>query len=517
MLARHAFLAFALVGCAMPAGAEPATTAVGRRVDALIARADAIKAKDRPAAYQLGVEAVALAEANQDRDLGAYFRAMDKITTYHDDSDLNLTWTLFTKFVAVATRYKGPDAYETLSATAGVNIMALFLGKPGATLDAIAVPLARAAPLAPTEKDRADMAGLATLLGGFYDDAGQHAKAVATVAIAARLYATPPATPNTSYYNGLTTLAKVYSGWREWDASLAAADRVIAAKIASGDVDEINAGPAYVFRGTALLNLGRYREAEAAYRDALAYADARKADSFRASVLNTLGNFYAAIGRDDLAIPLIERAAELGKGFPPGSASRAAALLDLYNIAMRRSDYRGALGFAQAIDADIATRTFKNSAQHAGGLIAIANAAMPTGDLVGAKAALDRAETMLKTAGKPGDARDAELTLARGRLAVRNGDTAGGAKLLAAARSRYAALRNVDPVTLASTDASLATALASMGDRTQAWTVARRGADGLAALALARSIASNATARLSAQDTTVLDTALDAAWGNRGR
>ena len=496
--------------------ATPAVAEVDRRVAPQVARlmaeADASKArKDDPGALAAAKAALAAAEARKG-DERSQFEALDHLTGFWPSGDLEGSFTLFDRLAPLAARVEGADAYRAHAALSGRNLLAFFLGKPGASLDAITAPLERAIATARTDKERMDTGAVGLMLGQFYINAGQRPKAQAVIDRAAALFETTPATPIATFPGGLTTLAQIYAIWGDWSRSLSYADRAI---VAHDEVDRrrtVNAAAPLIHRGNALNAMQWFEDAEVAYRTAVALTDTAPDPFIKASVLSAIGRFYVSTGRDALAVPLLTRAADLATSFPPGAGSRMAALTDLYGIAMRRTDFAEALRLMQLAQDDVEKRTFRNSLSHGVVLLALASAALPLGKLDDARKAIEAAAPMVEKGDRPGGQRQADLRIVRGRLALREGRIDAGVAELQAGIAMFSALPNTDPNAAAAAEATLADALLQQAAPGAAWASGRRGAQRITDAIIRRSISAGAGSVLSDQEMNVLDTALKAAW-----
>lgn len=497
--------------------AHPVEAQVARPVAAAMAEADALKAKgDDKGALERAKAALAMAETGASER--SVYEALDHLTGFWPSGDLQGQFALFDRLAPMAARVEGEGSYRALAALAGRNVLAFFLGKPGASLDAVATPLAKAAPLAPGDKERMDTAALGIVLAQFYTNAGQRPKAVEILGVATKLFETAPTTPLATYPGGLTTLAQIHAGWGDWDASLRYADRAIVAHDAYDRRRTVNAAAPLIHRGNALRAMQRFAEAETAFRDALALADAVPDPIIKVSALQALGTFYAATGRDALAVPLITRAADLAEPFPPGAGSRVAALNDLHGIAIRNGDFPEALRLMRLARVDVAQRNFKGSLNHAAVLIALANAATATGALDEARGALAEAASMVEKSERAGGQRRADLLLARGRLALREGRLAEGNTLMSDGLALTLGQQAPDQTIVYSANIGIARARLGAGAIAEAWLRGRSGADVLTRMIVRRSTAAGA-GQLADQEARAFDTAIDVAWalGRRSR
>jgi tetratricopeptide (TPR) repeat protein len=497
--------------------AYPAAAQVARPVAAAMAEADALKASgDDKGALERAKAALVIAEAERPANRRSVYEALDHLTGFWPAGDLEGQFALFDRLAPMGATIEGADSYRPLALLAGRNVLAFFLGKPGASLDAVAVPLARSAPLARGDKERMDTAALGIMLAQFYTNAGQRAKAVDILAVASKLFETAPAKPLSTYPGGLTTLAQIHAGWGDWDTSLRYADRAIVAHDAFDTRRTVNAAAPLIHRGNALRTMQRFPEAEVALRQALALADAVPDPFIKVSALQALGTFYAATGRDALAVPLITRAADLAVGFPPGAGSRVAALNDLHGLAIRRGDFAEALRLMRQARADVEKRNFRGSLNHAAVLMALANAATATGALDEARSALAEAAPMVEKSERAGGQRRAELAMARGRLALREGRLGEGDALMGGGLALTLGQQAPDQTLVYSANIALAQAQLGAGNRAAAWARGRSGADVLTRLIVRRSGAAGASTQIVGQEARAFDTAIDVAWALGG-
>ncbi|WP_326523503.1 tetratricopeptide repeat protein [Sphingomonas sp.] len=506
---RSAALAVALFA-AVPSHAAQRTP---DRVAALIAEAAALKAGgDAPGGLAKARVAVALAEKDPGRDDATLFAALEALTEHIPDVDFEQQFATYDRLGPVAARAKGPGSYPALSAMAGRNAIGFVLRKPGATLEAFADALTRATAVASTEREQAQMTGLAMVLAQFYDATGQHPKAVAIVDTVGRFYDTPPKVPNNSYAPGLMSLALRYSDWQMWDKAMDAADRAIAASVAFHGRRVVEITSALKVRGQALAMAGRDAEAEAAYREAVALADTAPDLGVTSSALFNLSRWYTSIGRDALAVPLLQRVVDmLENAGPVQSNTRMIALLDLYNIASRAGDRPEALRYARLARADADRRGFGASGNYVAILIAVANASSLAGAFDDAAEAVAAADALLPKVAAADSPRRADIRYARAVLERERGDPAAAAASIRSAIEIWEAASAADKRQIAVARAALARLLYASGDKAAAWRIGREGARSMSAVVVDRA-ARSGSQLLDPESARVFDGAVDLAW-----
>lgn len=513
---RHVAIGFAAT--MLVVAPAPAAERTDARIAALRAEAAALKAGgDAATALERARAGLALAEKDPGPGDANLYEALDALSDYLPDSDLEQQFQLYARLAPLAARVKGADSYPALSTLAGRNVLAVILGKPGASIPAFADVLVKAMAVAGTEKEQAQVTGLAMILAQLYDATGQHPKAVEVVASAGRFYESPPAVPNSSYAPGLMSLALRYSDWQQWDKAIDAADRAIAASVAFHKRRVVEIASAQKVRGNAFIALGRYTEAEAAFRDAVVLADKEPDLGVTTSALFNLARLYMSTGRDSLARPLLLRIEDMlrDKG-PKQSNTRMIALLDLHNIATRAGDNAGALAFAKAARADADTRGFAGSPVYLGILLAVANASTRLRDFDTATAAVEAAEALLPKAVSPGSPRYADVTYARASIAIAQRDLKQAVALMRSSIELWEKSSGAEAKQIASARSALARALYQTGDASGAWSVGRRSAAQMSAVVIDRAGRGGADL-LDDESSRVFDSAVELAWATRTR
>ena len=506
--------AAALMLCLLSAPVH-AVERTDRRIASIVAEAEALKAKgDAKGGLARVRDAMALAEEDPGPRSENLFKALDALSEHLPSADFELQFAVFDRLSAVASTARGADSYPALAALAGRNVLAFVLRKPGAGLPAFAEALGRATPLATSERDKGQMTGLAMILAQLYDATGQHAKAVDIVATVGKFYETMPSVPNSSFAPGLMSLALRYADWQDWPKAIDAADRSIIASVAFHRKRTTEVTSALRVRGNAFVALGQVADAEREFREAVALADQQPDLGVTTSALLNLARLYMTTGRDALAVPLLDRVAEMAIDGPPQSNTRMIALLDRYNVAMRADDRAGAVRFAALALADADARGFATSQNYVPILLAVANAAIRSNDLVAADAALAKAQILLPKVVSANSSRYADVMFARGRIALARGSYVTAASETRAAIARWGTTPGADPQQVASAGAMLTQSLGRLGDHAGAWRAGRTGADQMTRVLLDRA-ARGGLELLDPQSLTIFETAVDAAWVNR--
>lgn len=512
---RNIIIGATLVVASLSVATASASERSSRRIATLAAEAAVLKAKgDAVAARTRVAEAVALAERDPGRNQQNLFEALNATTKHIPDNDFEQQYAVYARLAPLAAQVKGADSFDAWATLAGRNVLAFVLRKPGASIPAFADALAKATPLAVDERDKAQMVGLTMVLAQLYDATGQHDRAVQTVASAAEFYDAPPVVPSDIYSNGLMTLAQRYADWQDWPKALDAADRAIVASVAFHGRRTADLVTALKVRGGVHSANARYGDAERDYREAVALADTAPSPAVQSGALLNLARLYVLTGRDALARPLFERAAEVARALPPQSNTRLVALLDLYNMAMRASDLDGATRYARAARDDADARGFGGGPNYVTVLLAISNASLRAGDADAAARTLADVESLLPKAVPPKSSRYADLMSARAKLAMMRGDIPESVRQYRAAIERWAQSPTGDKTQVAVTRAMLTESLARTGDIVGAWRSSRQGATEMTDVIIARGAGGNREP-IDRSAMTIFETAIEAAWNVR--
>jgi tetratricopeptide (TPR) repeat protein len=507
-------LALLAVALSLAPPSAPVAERTDRRIAALATEALALRvAGQRDAALAQAEAAMALAERDPGPRQVNLYVALDALRETVPDQDYERQYAAYARFAAVATAAKGADSYAALAATTGRNMLGYILRKPGASIAAVADPLARAMPIAPDDVERARTAGWAMFVAQLYDSTGQHPRALEVATTTATFFNTPPATPNRMFGVSMGMMAQRYADWQDWAGAILAADRAIAASQVFHGRRTTEITGSLKARGRAYAALGRYADAERDYREAVALADTLPNPVLQSGTMFDLAKFYVLTGRDALAVPILERTAERARANPPQSNTRLLALIDLYNAARRASDDDAALRHAMAARADGDARGLKGGANYVTALFAVANASIGVGQIDVAARILDEIAAMLPRAVSANNTRYADLMVARGRLAADRGDFAASAREYRDAVAGWEA-HGGDRLQIAETRIDLAQSLARAGDAEGAWRAARSGGDGVIGIAATRVGSGNAQP-LDHKSLGVFDATIDTAWAVR--
>lgn len=410
----------------------------------------------------------------------------------------------------------GPASREVAEADYRLALVRALGGDRAGQLRPMAEAAQRYAALAETPEQRTLAAQLLLVVASFTNAGSERALTEVMMRDGQVLLARPDLADNAELAEAQRVLGEVHAAQGRYGDALVWAERAIA-----GFRHHAPDSPLLVYalsrRGSALQAVSRYGEALEALHEAVAAADrgGGRDPTVQMSALRSLGNYYRAVDRPDLALPALKRALAEASRLPPGFPYAGGLSRDIMNTLLEAGRPQEARLYAEETARRTRATLGENSYEHASALLVLARIDREAGRFDSADALIGRADAIFATGVATNNSRRFEALAARAALQA----ALGRAQEAAALYGRAAALleqRPADDGDRIDLAEGRAAALLAAEDRSAAtWQAARLAAQGLTTRIVRQAEGTATIDAARRRSDRVYATALDAAWARR--